>query len=109
MATYLELYGLQSDAQLASRTAMAVAEAARIINAGEDTGAPFSQSAPAPANRRVWAAHASRNTRAMAEAMLSVVLMANKTFTVAQIQGATDAALQTAVNAAVDLFAAVEV
>lgn len=98
MATYLELFGLKYDSDLQDRTAAAVMIAAETIRS--DEAPPANQAA-----RLAWAARVMANPKAEAERMLWAVLAVNKDATVAQITGASDAALQTQVDAAVDLFA----
>lgn len=57
------------------------------------------------ANRLLWAKAAFADPKAMAERMVWAVLAANRSATRAQIEGATDAAVLSAVAAAVDVFA----
>ncbi len=56
-------------------------------------------------NRLLWAQRAYRDPVGVGAEMLPAVLAANKDATVANITGATDAAIQTNVGDAVDLFA----
>lgn len=105
MATYAELFDLLSNSALRNKIEMAVAEAARIIQSGEDTGAPFSQTAPFPAQRRTWARRVIGNERAEAERFLHLILMKNKGAATGAILGASDSAVQSNVNDLVDLIA----
>lgn len=78
--------------------------AAETIRAGNDTvDPPWNQTNNA--NRLLWAAIVFNNPRSEADRMLWALLAANSDATVANITGATDAAIQVNVNAAVDLFA----
>jgi hypothetical protein len=99
MASYAELYNLATeDAALAQKIAAACAIAATAIWS-EDGGTNNH------ANRLIWARQVFANPVSQSSRMLWVVLGANSSATKAQIAGASDATIQTAVNAAVDLFA----
>lgn len=98
MASYPELYGLKNDSALRNRVMVAC------IIAGEGI-MDESGTTPNHANRLLWAASVFANPATEANRMFMAVLAANKDYTVAQIQGATDAAIQTNVDAHVDLFA----
>jgi len=98
MASYAELYSLRSDSALKNRVNVAVIVAAEAIRS-EDGATPNH------ANRLVWAAAVFAAPSAEADRMFMAILAANKDATVAQIQSATDAAIQTKVDATVDLFA----
>ena len=98
MATYTELFDLMNDSALRNRVSVAclvAAEAVR-IEAG---------SVPNHANRLAWAKAAFSGPRETGERMLPAILAQNAGLTRAQILAAADSALQTAVNAAVDVFA----
>ena len=99
MATYAELFALSQNGPLKDKVAVACIVAAEIIRT-ELT------SVPNHAARLVWARKALENPDAVAIAALRAALVQNSGLTVAQINGATDAALQTAVNNAVDLLTA---
>ena len=99
MATYAELFALSQNGPLKDKVAVACIVAAEIIRT-ELT------SVPNHAARLVWARKALENPDAVAIAALRAALVQNNALTVAQIQGATDVALQTAVNNAVDLLTA---
>lgn len=96
--TYTELYTLTSDSALRNRVTVACLVAAETIR-GE------SAATPNHAARALWAGEVFANPTAEGTRMFPAVLAANVAFTVAQVQGASDAALQTAVNNAVNLFA----
>ena len=98
MATYEELYGLRNDSGLRNRVVVACIISAEGIMS-EDGGTPNH------ANRLIWAAAVFASPTQEAERMYWAVLAANKDATIAQIQSATDAAIQTNVDAHVDLFA----
>ena len=98
MATYLELRGLFADGTLKNRIEVACIVAAEGIRT-EDEGTNNH------ANRLVWAKAAFTNPNVIRERMLMALLAANKDATVDTIQSVSDAALQTLVDAAVDLFA----
>jgi len=98
MATYKELYSLKNDSDFQDKIAVAVVVAARTIS--EDSSPPANQPA-----RLIWAEKAMTNPKSVSGPMLWAVLAANKDATTEQILGATDAAIQTNVDAAVNLFA----
>ena len=98
MATYLEIRQLFNDSDLYNKIQVAstiAAEAIRVEDAATDNHA----------NRLLWAKSAFESPNAVAKKMIMAVLAGNADLTVAQIQGATDAAIQTKVDAAVDIFA----
>ena len=101
MATYAELLtiatGPTGDA-LRNRIRVAVVVAADVVRAEIN-------STPNHANRMAWARLVLQNPDTEAMRMMWAVLAQNRAFTVAQITGADDAAVQTAVNAAIDLLA----
>jgi hypothetical protein len=100
VATYAELLDIRDgptgDA-LRRKVRIAVVVAADLIR----------QETPGVAARRAWAREALQNPNAAADSMIWAILAQNRAFTFAQITGATDAEVQTAVNAAVDLLAGV--
>ena len=98
MATYTELFDLKNNSALRNRVLVACAIAAETIMA-EDGGTTNH------ANRLVWAAGVFASPKGEAERMYWALLAANKDTTVANIEGATDAAIQSAVDDHVDLFA----
>lgn len=99
MALYTELYQLaQADATLKARCAVAVVVAADTVRL--EPGATTNHQ-----NRMLWAAEALKAPGVWGERMLWAALAQNKALTVAQIQAANDASLQTAINNVIDLFA----
>lgn len=98
MATYEELFKLRNASALKNRVAVAVAIAAEKIRI-EDSGTANH------VNRLIWAKQAMENPERVGEQVYFAILAANKDATVAQITSATDAAIQSNVDAAVDLFA----
>lgn len=96
MATYLELFALRSDSDLNDKIAVAVAKKAQaIIDEATPTAAEIA-----------WANEAINNPVAKAGTLINYVLAANSEATPAQITGASDASIQTNVNAAVDALIA---
>ena len=91
MATYTELYDFISDDGFRNKVRVAVAVAAQ---------AKLAAATPVAADV-AWAS-AAISGDAETDKALRAVLAANKDLTVAQIQGATDAGLQTAVDNVVD-------
>lgn len=92
MATYTELNELRSDSTLRNRIITACAiKAAALIDLASPTTAQIA-----------WAKLVLANPYAVANDIMIYVLAKNAAFTVAQIQGATDAAIQTNVGAAAD-------
>lgn len=98
MATYLELFSLRNDSELVNRVAVACAVAAEAIRNESDQTTNH-------AERMLWAANALINPQLEAERMMWALLAANKDTTLANIQAATDTAIQQRVDAAVDVFA----
>ena len=98
MATYEELFSLCNDSALRNKVTSAVIIAAETVMNELDT-------APNHANRLLWAKAVFANPRAETDRMFWALLAANKDATVANIQAATDAAIQTNVDDHVDLFA----
>jgi hypothetical protein len=98
MATYVELFTLQSDATLLQRVTSALNIASVAI---------FEEALSVPGHDRrvLFARSITLSTNGTAQAMLKFLLGKFSTLTVAQIQGATDAAIQTSVNDAINLFA----
>ena len=98
MASYIELRQLFGDGDLRNRVEVAcivAAETIRVEAVGTDNHA----------NRVIWAKAAFSNPNVIRERMLMTLLAANKDETVATITGVSDSALQTLVDAAVDVFA----
>ncbi len=100
MATYMELFALKNDSDLQDKIAVAIVVAAETIRT--DSSPPTNQT-----QRLTWARTAMHDPAAEATRMLWALLAVNKDLTVASIVGASDTAIQTAVDNAVDLFAGV--
>lgn len=98
MAEYSDLYQLFAHGDLRNKIRVAVIIAAETIR-NEDGGTTNH------ANRLLWAAEAFANPKSVADKMLMALLASNSELTIAQITGASDAAIQTKVDAAVDIFA----
>ena len=98
MATYAELFGLKYDPTLKNRVNTAVIVAAETVMNEEPTTDNH-------VNRKLWAKQVFASPHAESERMYMAVLAANNTFTVEQIQGATDALIQANVDDHIDLFA----
>lgn len=98
MATYIELRQIFGNGDLLNRIEVACIVAASTIQS-EDAGTANH------ANRVLWAASVFSGSRPWAEKMLMALLAANKAASVQDITGATDATLQTLVDATVNLFA----
>jgi hypothetical protein len=98
MATYVELLQAAEDPGLRTRMRVACIVAAELIRTEAGTVTNH-------ANRLIWAKAVFANPIAEADRMLWAVLAQNRTATLAQVTGASDTALQTAVNNAVDVFA----
>ena len=87
MALYTELRDLFNDSTLQNRIEVAVIVAANDLSDS--------------ASNNAWVAQAYSNPKAEAKKALMSVLATHNGLTVAQIQGADDATLQTAVDAAI--------
>jgi hypothetical protein len=98
MATYPELLALIQNDDLRQRTRVAAVVAADVIRL--ESGATNNHAA-----RLQWAKRALEDPVTEGERLLWAVIAQNRSFTAAQIVGATDSTLQTAVNNAVDLLA----
>lgn len=90
---------------LYSKVGVAAVIAAGIILAGDDTAAPFDQTAGMHEKRLVWAAQVVKHPRGATDDVFYAVVAANAGFTQAQILSVNDTALQTGVNTLVDGFA----
>ncbi len=92
MATYAELYELRANSDLRNKVAVAVAvKAQTLLDAASPSAAQVA-----------WANAAISNPTGKAEVLLNYVLAKNKALTVVQINAATDAGIQSAVDGAVD-------
>ena len=98
MATYAEIRSLFNHDSLRNLIEVAVIVAAEKIRT-EDAGTANH------ANRLVWAKSVFESPTGAATRMLMALLATNRALTVVQITGATDASIQTAVDAAVNVFA----
>lgn len=95
MATYDELLGAAGDSGLVRKVRVACIVAAEgIRNNGSATAA-----------EKAWARRAFTDPEDTARQMMWACLAANRNNTLGQILGATDAQIQTVVDAAVSLFA----
>ena len=96
MADYPQLFELRGDSPLRNRVTVAiVVKAQALIDGGAPTAAEIA-----------WADAALKNPSGKATEILGYVLAANKGATVANIQGASDTAIQTNIDAAVDALIA---
>ena len=91
MATYAELYALRVDDDLRVKVAVATVVAAQTKLAGTPSAA-----------EAAWARGVIASPGNIAEQVVNLVLAANKSATGATIQGASDATVQTHVDAVVD-------
>lgn len=98
MATYASLYDLNNNSLLKNKVQVACLVSAETIMAELDT-------VPNHANRLVWSAKVFANPQYEADRMFWAIIAANNTLTIEQITGATDLAIQNAVDGHVDLFA----
>lgn len=98
MATYNELLELSHEELLRQRIMVACFVAAGTIWAEADT-------VPFHTERRAWAKRVFEMSLTELSRMQWVVLVANKDYTKDQILNATDAAIQSAVDNVVNLFA----
>jgi hypothetical protein len=97
MATYDELLEASNNEVLNRKIRVAVIIAAETIRTE-------SIAVPSHAERLVWAKKAFNQPDAVAKAMVWAVLAQNKAATFSQIINANDATVQTAVDAAVNVF-----
>ncbi len=98
MATYLELCDLKNNSDLQDKVKAACIIAANNIRI--DASPPANQT-----QRLAWAASTMMNPKTEAIRMLWAVLAANKDATVSAILNASDSAIQSNVEDAIDLFA----
>lgn len=98
MATYFELLTAAEDSNLNKRIRVACFIAAEVVRTEAGTVANH-------ANRLSWAKKVFENPDTEARRMVWAVLAQNASATLAAILGASDSTVQTAVNAAVDVFA----
>lgn len=100
MATYAELLSASENETLQKKLRVAVVIAAEVVRTEADT-------VPKHAERLAWAKQVFIDPSPQAERMMWAVLAQNRAFTLAQIVGADDATVQSAVNNAIDVFAQV--
>ena len=98
MATYNELLSVAANNDLQSRMRVAVLVAA-------DTIRLEAEATPNHANRMLWAKKAYLDPVSIAPPLLWATLVQNRAASLGALTSATDAVLQTAVDAAVNLFA----
>ena len=91
MATYQELFGLRTNSELQNKIAVAVTVAAQAKLAGTPTSA-----------QAAWAIGVLNNPSGAAAAVINAVLAANKASSAATILAATDATIQSSVDAVID-------
>lgn len=100
MATYAELLTAAENEPLRQKIRVACWVAADVVRAEVDT-------TPNHANRMLWAREVFKNPDLVAAQMVTAVLAQNRAATLAQITGASDSAVQTAVNDAINLLAGI--
>ena len=100
MATYLELASIRDEAEYSSFYEKL--RVATVVKATELLDLPTPTAAQVE-----WALAATRNPSTSADSILWYVIAANKASTTAQIVAATDVAIQTAVDSAVDAIVSV--
>lgn len=98
MATYDELLTASGNTALINKIRVAVVVAAEIVRT--EAGSVSNHT-----NRLLWAKAVYADPVREAQRMMWAVLAQNRAFTLAQITSADDATVQSAVNAAVDVFA----
>lgn len=98
MATYAELLTAAADGPLNQKVRVACVVAAELVRTESDQVVNH-------VKRLAWAKEVFVNPRPQAERMIWAIIAQNRAATLAQIIGADDATVQTAVNAAVDVFA----
>jgi len=98
MATLSEIWTLLEDPTLKEKVSAACLVAAEAIRT-EDSGTANH------ANRLKWAKSVLKNPVQAGDDMLKAVLAANSSASLAAITGASDSTIQTAVDAAVNIFA----
>jgi len=98
MATYAELLTASENDVLRQKIRVAVIVAAETVRTE-------ASNVPNNANRLIWAKATFRNPDEAAKNILWPVIAQNRAASLAAITGASDAAVQTAVDAAVNVFA----
>lgn len=97
MASYIELIGAYNDGPLRQKIAVACVVAAETIRTEDPQTANH-------AARLAWAKKVFESPTTAADSMIWPVLAQNKAAAIAAITGASDASIQTAVDAAVAVF-----
>lgn len=92
MATYKELFGLKSDSAFRNKVSVAVIVKAQALIDG----------ATPTSDEITWANNAISTPNQQADKIVNYVLAVNKSATTVQITGASDSAIQSNVDAAVD-------
>jgi len=95
MATYTELFSIRNDPDLKEKVTVSTWIKAQELLDATPTAAEVT-----------WASETLENPSERADQIMNYVLAANKAKTLAQIQAATDTAIQTNVDAAVDALIA---
>lgn len=98
MATLAEQFDINNNATLLNKIAASVAVEADVIRLEDGATANH-------ANRLLWAKEAFSTPLDMAKRMMPAIIAANRTATKAQIEGASDSSIQSAVSATVNIFA----
>ena len=98
MATYAELLQASSNPAVINKIRVAVVIAAEVVRT-EATNVPNHT------NRLLWAKQVYAHPDTEAQRMIWAVLAQNKDAALGDITGASDVAVQGAVNAAIDVFA----
>lgn len=101
MATYLELHGIKAEddfKNLEYKVQVAVVKKAQTLLDGTPN-----------ATSGAWASNALKNPRGVAEQIMNYVIAANDSATTTAILGASDSAIQTNVDTAVDALIVGEV
>ncbi len=96
MASYEDLFRLSSNTDLRNRVAVAITIEVETLRSAAPTD-----------EQKWWMKQAIERPELMARRMIWALLAANKDATVANIIGATDTTIQTAVSNAVSIFATI--
>jgi len=106
MASYIELRNLMNDADLRNKVTTATIIGAQGVMDDPTTFPTVTADTVLQTDRLLWAARALNSPGGEGNKILMSVLAANAALSVAQIQAASDAGIQTNVNAVLDLLAA---
>lgn len=104
MATYQELKLLSNDSTLIDRLTTAIAITAYDVGQEPAPGSPPDPTDPTYVSRRGWARETLYNPDGQARRVIWLLLAQYNNLTTVQIQGVTDANLQAAVDASLELF-----